>query len=277
MNNEVNLTEKQIEEVKLLADDTRKAFGVYGDVPIANDIFMLLEKKDIILCQYPFESSGQSHMDANITWFETNFGPLTFIGLNTALYFDEQIFALAHEIYHYTTKSGKAYNTDTDEEDKLTEKKADRFAAELLLPREALRTNVISQFKTTNLNQVSDLRILRFIARLQNEWWLPYRSLVLRLQEEGYINQRTSDMLLAINDRDTNSIYNKIFASIAPDCYKILNEKTNRTDISGRILEIFIQNYEDGSLNDDEFVELLEMFGKSPKDLGFDLYAEQDL
>lgn len=276
MNNEVKLTEEQIEEVKQLADETRRNFGVYGNVPIANDIFTLLEKKEIILCQYPFQSLAQSHMDANITWFETSFGPLTFIGLNTALCFDEQIFALAHELYHYTTKTGKAYHIDLEEEDIVTEKKADRFAAELLLPREALRTSIVMQFKKSDLRDVSELRLLRFIARLQSEWWLPYRSLIFRLQEEGYINQEQFNMLFAIDDRDETSIYSKIFSNIAPDCYRTLNEHTNRTDISGRILEIFIQNYEDGSLNDDEFVELLKMFGKSPIDLGFDLYAEQD-
>lgn len=275
MNNEIVLSEKQIDEVKQLADETRKLFGVYGDVPIANDIFMLLEKKEIVLCQYPFHTKKESHLDANITWFETDYGPITFIGLNTSLYFDEQIFALAHELYHYITKSGKAY-TDIDEEDKVTEKKADRFAAELLLPREALHSRVISQFRSSNLDEVSDLRLLRFVARLQNEWWLPYHSLVLRLYEEGYIKQNMFDNLFAIDDRDSESRYSKIFASVAPDCYKILNEKTERTGISNQVLEEFIQNYEDGNMTDDEFVELLSMFGKSPVDLGFDLYVDDD-
>lgn len=276
MNNKIELSEKQIEEVKQLADDTRKVFGIYSDVPIANDIFMLLEKKEIILCQYPFHTEKKSHLDANITWFETDYGPLTFIGLNTSLYFDEQIFALAHELYHYITRSGKAYNDNIDEEDKVTEKKADRFAAELLLPKEALHSRVISQFHSSNLDGVSDLRLLRFVARLQNEWWLPYHSLVLRLYEEGYIKQNMFDHMFAMDDRDSKSLYSKIFASLAPDCYKILNEKTKITGISNQVLEQFIQNYEDGNMTDDEFVEILSLFGKSPTDLGFDLYVDDD-
>lgn len=276
MNNEIVLTEEQVEEVKQRADETRKFFGIYGDVPIANDIFMLLEKKEIILCQYPFQTEKESHLDANITWFETEYGPITFVGLNTSLYFDEQIFALAHELYHYITKSGKAYHADMDVEDKITEKKADRFAAELLLPREALRSRIIAQFKTSKLDSISELRMLRFIARLQNEWWLPYHSLVLRLYEEGYIEQGTFDTLFAIDDRNPVSKYSKIFESVAPDCYKILNEKTQRTGISNQVLEGFIQNYEDGNMTDDKFVELLSMFGKSPADLGFDLCVDDD-
>lgn len=41
----VVLNEKQIYEVKSLASETRRFFGVYPNVPIANDIKLLLEKK----------------------------------------------------------------------------------------------------------------------------------------------------------------------------------------------------------------------------------------
>lgn len=278
MKREVDLTEKEIEEIKRLADSIRCEFGIYRDVPIAKDIFILLEKKGIILCQYPFQTEKESHTDASITWFGTKFDSLTFIGLNTSLYFDEQIFALAHELYHYITKTGKAYHADIEKEDKLTERKADRFAAELLLPREALYDRVVSHFGTSNLERVSELRLLRFIVRLQDEWWLPYHSLVLRLYEESYISEKVFQLLFHMDDRDPSSGYSRLCSNLAPDCYKILNEKTMRTDISNSVMEIFIQNYEDGYLTDDEFVKLLSMFGKSPADLGYDLCAgAQDL
>ena len=93
------LSLKQTEEIKLLASEIRRSFGIVNDIPIANDIFMLLDKKGIILCQYPFKASEGSHTDATITWFEMENEPLTFIGLNTAIYYDEQIFAVAHELY----------------------------------------------------------------------------------------------------------------------------------------------------------------------------------
>ncbi len=268
---EIALTEEQIVEIKRLADNTRKEFGIFGDVPIAKDIFILLEKKGIILCQYPFQTEKESHMDANITWFDTKYGSITFIGLNTSLYFDEQIFALAHELYHFITKTGKAYEADEEVEDKLTEKKADRFAAELLLPSDALRSRVVSRFKSSDLSLITKLRLLRFIAYLQDEWWLPYRSIVLRIWEEGYIKEDMFDYLFHIDARDPDSKYGKILFNMSHDCYRILNEKTRYIDISSHILELFIQNYEDGNITDDDFVELLGLFGKSPADFGFEL------
>lgn len=276
MNRRIVIAEEQIVEIKKLTDRTRKEFGIFGDVPIAKDIFRLLQNKDIILCQYPFHIEEESHMDANITWFETKYGPITFIGLNTSLFFDEQIFALAHELYHFITKTGKAYETYEEVEDELTENKADRFAAELLLPGDVLRSRVISQFKCSNLSEVSELRLLRFIARIQDEWWLPYRSIVLRLWEEGYIEKSIFDKLFDIDARNPNSKYGRIFANIAKDSYRTLNKKTGCTDISSNVMEVFIQNYEDGNMTDDEFVELLALFGRSPADFGFELCADAE-
>ena len=273
MNKDIVLTELQIDEIKKTADKERRKFGII-DAPIAGDLFMLLEQEGIAICQYPFLTSEKSHTDANITRFETGSDQMIFIGLNTAIYHDEQIFALAHELYHYITQTGKAYETDMDEEDKRTEKMADRFAAELLLPSEILNHMIIEQFKTSCLKKVSDLRLLRFIARLQSEWWLPYRALVLRLNEEKYITDEQVDTLFGIDDRDKESIYGKIFFSIAPDCYTKLNTITRRTDVSNWVLEIFIMNFEDGSLTEDEFVKLLNLFGKRPDDFGFDLIVD---
>ena len=278
MNRDIRLTEEQVTEIKDKARSTRKEFGVFGDVPIARDIFMLLENKGIILCQYPFKAEKESHLDANIVWFVTKDEPITFIGLNTSIYYDEQIFALAHELYHFVTKTGKAYRADEDEEDKLTEKMADRFAAELVMRHITLRDLIVIQFKRTDLSSISELRLLRFIARLQDEWWLPYHSLVIRLQEEGYIKDKMFEELFDLDDRDPNGKYGKIFKSIGNENYKILNEITGIISISNNIMEMFIQNYEDGDMTDDDFADILGKFGKTPADFGFEItVAENDL
>lgn len=115
------------------------------------------------------------------------------------------------------------------------------------------------------------MQLLRFIARLQEEWWLPYRSIVFRIWEEGYIGDNIFKNLFCIDARDSESKYGRIFSNMAQDCHRILNEKTGCIEISSHILELFIQNYEDGYLTDDDFAELLELFGKSPEDFGFEL------
>ena len=274
MKNNTVLTEKQITEIKEQANTTRKEMGVYDDVSIADDLLFFIEKKSIIVCEYPF--ADDVHWDANITIFDNDGRQLVFIGLNSNLYYDEQIFALAHELYHYQTKTGLAFNKDQEEEDLITEKMADRYAAELLLPGEVLKRNLVKTFVEQNINDVAELRMLRFVAKLQIEWWLPYRSIILRLYEEGGLSVKRRDELLQIDCRDVEGNYAKIFMSIDPEKHSLLNSKSGNISITKSTFEVIIRNFEDGYISEDEFVKILALFGKKPFDFGFDISADLD-
>ena len=273
--NSIVLNAKQIYEVKGLASDTRRSFGAYPNVPIGNDIKLLLEKKDILLCEYPFPDANGTHTYGNITWFKTDHDIITFIGLNTSSFYDEQIFAIAHEIYHYTTQSGKAYTPDMEYEDKILEKKADRFAAELLLPEEALKAAVIETVGSPDMREVSEARLLRFTARIQCDWWLPFQAVINRLFEEGLINESQYDKMYEIDCRNEAGMYRRLLKNIDPEISELLNKKTKTVGVSNRVVETIISNYEDGFI-DDEFVRTLAMFDKKPEDFGFDMDAELD-
>lgn len=274
--NLVVLDQQQIYDVKKLASDTRQLFGVYPNVPIGSDIRLLLEKKDILLCEYPYPDTEGTHTYGNITWMKTDKETITFIGLNTSSYYDEQIFAIAHEIYHYTTKTGKAYMPDMDYEDTLTEKQADRFAAELLLPAEALKAVVKDTFNTTNMFMISENTALRFIARIQCDWWLPYQAIINRLYEEDIINGEQHEKLYEIDCRTEDGIYRRILRNTDSEISGLLNKKTRTVGISSRVTETIISNYEDGLIDDDEFIETLALFGKKPEDFGFEMDVEID-
>ena len=270
------LNEKQIYEIKGLASETRRVFGVYPNVPIGNDIKLLLEKKDILLCEYPFPDTNGTHTYGNITWFKTDKDTITFIGLNTSSFYDEQIFAIAHEIYHYTTQTGKAYTFDMEYEDKIIEKQADRFAAELLLPEEALKAAAIEMIGSSDMRKVSEPKLLRFIARIQCDWWLPFHAIINRLFEEGFIDKKQYDELYKIDCRDAEGIYRRILRNIDSEISELLNKRTKTVGVSHRVIETVISNYEDGFIDDDEFVHALAMFDKKPDDFGFDMNTEID-
>lgn len=276
MSKSIVLNEKQIYEVKCLASDTRQSFGVYPNVPIGNDIKLLLEKNDILLCEYPLPDTDGTHTYGNITWFKMDHETITFIGLNTSSFYDEQIFAIAHEIYHYITRSGKAYTPDMEYEDKLTEKKADRFAAELLLPEAALRTAIVGMFGTADMREVPEARLLRFVARVQCEWWLPFQAIINRLFEEGFIASSQYEKLYEIDCRSEEEMYRRLLKNIDAEISELLNKKTKTIGVSNKIVETIISNYEDGFIDDDEFVRTLAMFEKKPEDFGFDMCVDFD-
>lgn len=275
-NDSIVLNEKQIYEVKSLASKARQLFGVYPNVPIGNDIKLLLEKNGILLCEYPFPDTNGTHTYGNITWFKVDNDTITFIGLNTSSFYDEQIFAIAHEIYHYTTQTGKAYTPDMEYEDKIIEKQADRFAAELLLPLEALRIAVMETIGSTDMREVSEARILRFVARIQCDWWLPFQAIINRLYEEGFIDISQYDRLYEIDCRNEDGIYRRLLKNVDSEISELLNKKTKTIGVSNKVVETIISNYEDGLIDDDEFVRTLGMFDKNPEDFGFCMETEID-
>lgn len=270
------LNEQQIFEVKRLASDVRRLFGVHPNVPIGSDIRLLLEKKDVLLCEYPYPDSKGTHTYGNITWIKSGDDIITFIGLNTSSYYDEQIFAIAHEIYHYTTKTGKAYTPDVEYEDQLTEKMADRFAAELLLPAEALLASVSDLFGSSDLYDVPNNKVLRFVARIQCDWWIPYQAIINRMYEENIISIEQYNNLYELDCRSGNGVYRRILRSMDSEISELLNKRTKNIGISNKVIETIISNFEDGLIDESEFIEKLALFGKKPDDFGFDMQIEFD-
>lgn len=272
----IELNKQQVYDVKRLAAETRQMFGVYPNIPIGSDIRLLLGKKGILLCEYPYPDTEGTHTYGTITWMQTDRDTLTFIGLNTSSYYDEQIFAIAHEIYHYTTRTGKAYTPDKEEEDMLTEKQADRFAAELLLPEDALKAVIRDTFDSSDMYAVPENQVIRLIARLQCDWWLPYQAIVIRLYEENMIEYGQYKKLYGRECRAQDSLYQRILKNTDREIAELLNKKTRTIGISNSVTETIIRNYEDGFIEEDEFVETLELFGKKPEDFGFEIKTEPD-
>ncbi|MBE5847919.1 MAG: ImmA/IrrE family metallo-endopeptidase [Lachnospiraceae bacterium] len=265
---QVELNDDQVKEIKRRASEARQRFGVHQNVPIGSDIRLVLEKEGILLCEYPFSDLEGTHTYGNITWFKTGEDTITFIGLNTSSYYDEQIFALAHEIYHFLTKTGKAYSKELDDEDPETEKKADRFAAEFLLPADALCDAVDSVFESSQISDTQEGKLLRFIARIQCEWWLPYRSIVNRLFEERYISQDQYDQLYDLDCRSEDGSYRRLLKSTDNEISELLNTRTKNIGVSNKITEVILSNYEDGFIDETELIEVLALFEKKPEDYG---------
>lgn len=273
------LNEVQIEEIRKLASDKRQSLNIASEVPIAKDIFTILEQLDIILLEYPINSEGDSPaFSAAIMYSEENGKEFVFISLNTADYFDKQVFAIAHELYHYYSKTGYHLSRLNDVENNLVEAKANRFAAEFLFPEVALKSIAIEEFKTSKLEKIPEKTLLRFIVRLQCTWWLPYRSIVKRLSEIGAISQEQYNKLYDINERDLNSEYGKMGLAFNKEVYNKLNKKTNKIGTSAKDIEIIIRNFEDNLIDEDKFAETLNLFGKSPDDFGYKItVSDEDL
>jgi Zn-dependent peptidase ImmA (M78 family) len=279
MNNGITLNELELENIRKLARDERQALGFVGETPIANDTFTIIENLNIKLLEYPIESEGDKPaFSAALMYSEEGGEELIFIGLNTADYFDKQIFALSHELYHFYTKTGSHLSRLEDEENNLIEAKANRFAAEFLLPESVLESTVLTEFKTSSLQELQIKTLLRFIARLQCTWWLPYRSLVKRLKEIHAISDEQYTQLYSIDERNLNGEYGRLGKAINKEIFLKLNTRTSNIGISPKDIEVIIRNFEDSIIDEDKFADTLNLFHKTPDDFGYEFtISEEDM
>jgi Zn-dependent peptidase ImmA (M78 family) len=275
--NPVKLNEVQIDEIRKLAKEKRRFLGFVGETPIANDIFTILDKLGIMLLEYPIESEGDKPaFSAAIMYSEKGDNALTFIGLNTADYYDKQIFAVAYELYHYYTKSGSHLSRLEDAEHSLVEAKANRFVAEFLLPKSELESIILKEFKTSSLKDVFYKTLVRFVARLHCTWWLPYRSLVKRLYEIGSISTIQYEKLYSVNERDSDGEYGKIGKAVNKEDFSKLNKPTMTIGSSQNEIEIIIRNFEDNLIDEDKFAETLSFFNRTPEEFGYKINVAQE-
>lgn len=270
MNHSVSLNEIQIENIRKLAGDERRKLGFIGETPIANDIFTILENMNILLLEYPIKLDDvKPAFSAALMCSTEGDKELVFIGLNTADFFDKQIFAIVHELYHFYTKTGSHLSRLSEEEDSYVEAEANRFAAEFLLPESTLKSIVLDEFKTSSLRKIQTKMLLRFIVRLQCVWWLPYRSLVKRLREIDAVSDEQYERLYSIDERDLDGEYGRMGKAINKEVFVKLNTATNNIGTSPKDIEIIIRNFEDGIIDEDKFINTLNLFNKKPDDFGY--------
>ena len=82
--------------------------------------------------------------------------------------------------------------------------------------------------------------------------------------------------MYAIDCRNEDGIYRKLLKNIDSEISELLNKKTKTVGVSNRVIETIISNYEDGLIDEDEFVRTLAMFEKEPEDYGLCMDAEID-
>lgn len=266
---------KTIEEIKDLARKQRLVLGYGEDTSIANDLQTVLEKEGITLIQYPIPSGNKKERPQLSAMLYCS-DPFNYVCVNTADYYDKQVFAIAHELYHYYTKIGSRSCWQESNADDDVEIKANRFAAEFLLPESALKRRVVDEFSSYSLQNIQIQTVLRFIARLHCTWHLPYQSLVKRLREIDAITESQYQELYAIEERNSESAYYRIGRSTCDEIFTKLNTITNAVGTSAHAIETIVRNFEHNLIDEQAFSDTLKLFNKDPADFGYEISISQD-
>lgn len=177
-----------------------------------------------------------------------------FVAINTSIPVDCQVFAAAHELYHiWYEKNPDILPSDLlDEEEKeLSEKKANRFAAEFLIDEIMLR----QEMDIYKIKKIS----IKSILQLANLFVVPYRAMAKRLKEINVISKDELEQFLSESD-DSIQQYKKRYAFLAP-------ESDGRIAVDN-LAELAVSAFESKLVTYEKLEYLLELCGLKPDDLG---------
>lgn len=156
------------ETPQMSAQIARAKLGLSPDTPVKN-LLNKFEKNGVFIFTLPYDIDEQ---DAYSAWADTEPHRRPVIILCGIKSGDRQRFNLAHEfghiVMHYSFPQGL----------KEVEKEADRFAAEFLMPQEAMKREIIPPVTLTSL------------AKLKVRWGVSIAALLLRARDLGIITER---------------------------------------------------------------------------------------
>ncbi|MDY0290280.1 MAG: hypothetical protein RBR15_15745 [Sphaerochaeta sp.] len=226
------------------------------DLPVANNLVAYCESLGIHLIQAPVSSSSED----SIPQF-------------SALYHQSWTGGEPH--YFCTPTQKNEYRIcmvdDFSNKDNI---EANYFASEFLLPSSRL-ISLSKEWIDGDLPKQYHSTMFRFIARIHLVWWLPYRSIVKKLLENNLIDESLFTILYEVDTRSPEGKYYKITSSIDDRSIRLLNSRTSTISLDAASLEVVLSNYSNGSIEAEDFVETLKMFGKKPGDLGI-ILADKD-
>ncbi len=165
---EMRVPRVENETPQVAARIARAKLGASPDTPIKN-LLNRLEKNGVFIFTLPYDVEAQ---DAYSLWAdnEPNRRPVIILcGIKSG---DRQRFSVSHEfghlVMHYSFPQGL----------KQVEKEADEFAAEFLMPEEAMKREIIPPVTLTTL------------ANLKVRWGVSISALALRARDLEIISQR---------------------------------------------------------------------------------------
>ena len=188
--NTASLLGDEITDIKRLAREKRVDYAL---APLGTGVFNWIIKQNNNI-RFELVSFESEKIDGML------YIPMTgreraYIILNANKPLINQIFTAAHEFYHYVMDYQKfketPYICDFGMLKDVNEKRASRFAAEILLPEEALSREVndcVRAMNLTNLKAMDFTSFATLILFLTVKYQMPLKAVIYRLAEENYID-----------------------------------------------------------------------------------------
>lgn len=247
-------------ETELVKEQAREKLGICcktNDI-IGTQIFSILKLYARVI-YYPFGENAPWGF-TRLSGSKKNVGfEKPFVAINTSIPVPCQVFAAAHELYHiwYEQNPDILPSNLLDEDEKgINEKKANRFAAEFLVNETMLRQEM-------DIYKIKKITI-KAILQLTDIFTVPYKAMVKRLHETGFIGNEERAKFLTESPESIRR-YRKRFAFSTGDA-------DNRIFVDN-LAELSVSAYESKLITFEKLEYLLGLCELKPQDVGIDKIA----
>lgn len=236
--------------LSMLALQKSQEFCKTNDI-IGTYIFTILEMQSTMIL-FPFTKT-------DIWGFIGMYGDRKFCCINTSICLEQQVFVAAHELYHLWFNGSEELITAVDDPDtvpaelSINERKANRFAAEFLVPESLLKAEIIALHLVVNALEAKD------IIRLANSFTVPFRTMTKRLYETHLLSKKDTLTFLSMTHEDINRW--RIRLGYGPQ------EATKRIRM-GNLVDLSMDAYTRNLITSDKLEYLLELAGVDAHQMG---------
>ena len=177
-----------------------------------------------------------------------------FVAINTSIPVDCQVFAAAHELYHIWYEKNPDIlpaNLLDVQNQKKSEKRANRFAAEFLVDEQLLKQEI-------ELYRISRFTI-KSILQLAALFSVPYQTMVKRLFEISLISNVETEQFLSETEAAIERYKRRYSFNAANSDERVTMDN---------LVELAVSAYEKELISYEKLEYLLEMSKLTPEDLG---------
>lgn len=242
--------------VQQKADEIRLKWARKGQF----DIFEILENESILI-RKPLETKAFSGFT---TYFEENF----VIFLNSSYTLGHERFSAAHELGHLVLHHDKLLKERLLAKEELTEKEANLFAVEFLMPADGVK-EIFYKIIVTEPNKIK----AKHVIKMHNYFKVSYKAMLKRLVFLELCNLDLYEELCDYCSIDNAELLQELTRKEGYDCSLI--KVSNAYHVSVEYEEIIKRNYESGKISYKRLLFLLEFIGKTPSDYGYEV-SEDD-
>ncbi|MEC1718592.1 ImmA/IrrE family metallo-endopeptidase [Schinkia azotoformans] len=251
------LTDLEMKDIESKANS--KLIELHKNSRILGRHILNIVKKEATLLQSPFS-------DEEFCAFVCQKKGRLFVYINSQIPEEKQNFAAAHELYHIWFDKDFLKNPEmlksnilNDETDNIRELRANLFAAMLLVPKHVLEQEIM--FLEISKNEVTSEQVVE----LAHTFEVPYKAMVRRLYEIGYINKTVAEQLYSDT---TNASF--IRKKLQLDNGEAIKPVIHFEGLAKNAIDLYLA----GFITPKRLRNLLSLLQKEPKDFGIELPDE---